>query len=75
MDNVYFCTCGSFPEIKGTMQPNLGWGTMVTLSMRAVSVSVDVELFACIVVKALGFRRILLPPQILGCSSTSSGTG
>ena len=74
MDNVYFCRRGSFPKIKETMQPNPGWGTMVTFSMRAVTVSADAELFACIVVEALGFRRILLPPQILGCSSASSGT-
>ena len=56
MDRVYFYTRGSVTEIKDTMQPNPGWGTMVTLSMRVVSVSADAELFACIVVGALGIR-------------------
>ena len=55
MDIMYFCARGSFPKIKDTMQPNLGWGTMVTLSMRAVSVHADAELFACIVVRDFGF--------------------
>ena len=56
MDSEYFYTRGSFPEIKETTQPNPGWGTMVTFSLRAVSVTIDAELFACIVVGALGFQ-------------------